>query len=136
MVPAIHATFHNQPFIMRRAIWRHVFGHTDSHTHTLTHSHTHSHTHTSKPSTAGVQLVGHISKNYVCHTSNIIFITDVHRCMSAILTNLVLFTMFTGMALHSLDTFTVFAAVATRSRADFSSMEDRRCKSLITFNVF
>ena len=33
MVPDIHAKFHNQPFIMRRAIWRHVFGHTDPHTH-------------------------------------------------------------------------------------------------------
>ena len=27
MVPNIYAKFHNQPFIMRRAIWRHVFGH-------------------------------------------------------------------------------------------------------------
>ena len=33
MVPDIHARVHNQPFIMRRAIWRHVFGHTDSLTH-------------------------------------------------------------------------------------------------------
>ena len=31
MVPDIHAKFHNQPFIMRRAIWRHVRGHTDTH---------------------------------------------------------------------------------------------------------
>ena len=36
MVPDIHGKFHNQPFIMRRAIWRHVFGHTDSLTHTQT----------------------------------------------------------------------------------------------------
>ena len=28
MVPDIHAKFHNQPFIMRRAIWRRVFGQT------------------------------------------------------------------------------------------------------------
>ena len=48
MVPDIHAKFHNQQFIMRRAIWRHVFGHTYSHTHSLT-------------PTAGVQLVGHTS---------------------------------------------------------------------------
>ena len=41
MVPDIHAKFHNQPFIMRRAIWRHVRGHTD--------------THTNKPPRAGVQ---------------------------------------------------------------------------------
>ena len=34
MVPDIHAKFHNQPFIMRRAIWRHVPGHTHTHTHT------------------------------------------------------------------------------------------------------
>ena len=34
-----HAKFHNQPFIMRRAIWRHVFGHTDSLTHSLTLTH-------------------------------------------------------------------------------------------------
>ena len=33
MVPDIHAQFHNQPLIMRRAIWRHFFGHTDSLTH-------------------------------------------------------------------------------------------------------
>ena len=45
-LPDIHAQFHNQPFIMRRAIWRHVFGHTVSLTHTLTH--------TIKPPTAGV----------------------------------------------------------------------------------
>ena len=32
----IHAKFHNQPFIMCRAIWQHVFGHTDS----FSHSHT------------------------------------------------------------------------------------------------
>ena len=38
MVPDIHAKFHNQPFIMRQVIWRHVFGHTDSHTHSLTHT--------------------------------------------------------------------------------------------------
>ena len=55
MVPDMHAKFHNQPFIMRRAIWRHVFGHT------LTDSFTHSHT--VKPPTAGVQLVGHTSIN-------------------------------------------------------------------------
>ena len=36
MVPNIHAKFHNQPFIMRRAIWRHVFRHTDSYT--VTHN--------------------------------------------------------------------------------------------------
>ena len=53
MVPDIHAKFHNQPFIMRRAIWRHVRGHTDSLSHT--------HSHTIKPPTAGVQLVGHTS---------------------------------------------------------------------------
>ena len=35
MVPDIHAKFHNQPFVMRRAIWRHVFGQTHSHTQTL-----------------------------------------------------------------------------------------------------
>ena len=29
MVPDIHAKFHNQPFIIRRAIWRHVFGQTN-----------------------------------------------------------------------------------------------------------
>ena len=40
--------FHNQPFIMRRAIWRHIRGYTDSHT--------------IKPTTAGVQLVGHTSR--------------------------------------------------------------------------
>ena len=45
----------NQPFIMSRAIWRHVRGHTDSLTHTLTHTHTH------KPPTAGAQLVAHTS---------------------------------------------------------------------------
>ncbi len=49
MVPDIHAKLHNQPFIMRRAIWRHVFGHRLTHTHTI------------KPPTAGVQLVGHTS---------------------------------------------------------------------------
>ena len=38
---------------------------------------------------------------------------------------------FTGMALHIRDAVTVFAAVATRSRADCSSIEDRRCKSII-----
>ena len=43
------AKIHNQPFIMRRAIWRHVRGHTD--------------THTIKPPTAGVQQVGHTSIN-------------------------------------------------------------------------
>ena len=32
--------------------------------------------------------------------------------------------------LHSRDAITVFAAVATRTRADCSSMEDCRCKSL------
>ena len=53
MVPDIHAKFHNQPFIMRRAIWRHVFGHTDSLTHTI------------KPPMAGVQLVGHTSTRAV-----------------------------------------------------------------------
>ena len=37
------------------------------------------------------------------------------------------------MALHSRDADTVFTAVATRSRAYCSSMEDRRCKYLITF---
>ena len=68
MVPDIHAQFHNESFIMRRAIWRHVFGHTDSHTHI----------HTIKPPTAGVQLVG--------HTSNIIF-TWIFNCYMAILVN-------------------------------------------------
>ena len=34
MVPDKHAKFHNQPFIMRRAIWRHVF----RRTHSLTHN--------------------------------------------------------------------------------------------------
>ena len=64
-------------------------------------------------------------------------LTDVHRCMSAILTNQILFTLFYGHVLHSHDAVTVFAAVATRSRAYCSSMEDRPCKSLITFlNVF
>ena len=58
LVPDIHATFHNQPFIMRRAIWRHVLGHTDSYTHS----------HIIEPPTAGVQLVG--------HTSNTIIIVD------------------------------------------------------------
>ena len=53
MVPDIHSKFHNQPFIMLRAIWRHVFGHIDS----LTHSHT------IKPPTADVRQVGHTSKN-------------------------------------------------------------------------
>ena len=38
---------------------------------------------------------------------------------------------FTDMALHSRYAVTVSAAVATRSRADCSSMEDRRRKSLI-----
>ena len=37
------------------------------------------------------------------------------------------------MVLHSHDAVTVFAAVATRLRADCSSMEDRRCNSLVTF---
>ena len=46
--------FHNQPFIMRRAIRRHVFGHTDSLTHTHTRTHACTHTHTIKPPTAGV----------------------------------------------------------------------------------
>ena len=36
-------------------------------------------------------------------------------------------------ALHSRDAVTVSAAVATRSRADCRSMEDRRRKSLINF---
>ena len=36
-------------------------------------------------------------------------------------------------ALHSRDAVTVSAAVATRSRADCGSMEDRRRKSLINF---
>ena len=35
------------------------------------------------------------------------------------------------MVLHIRDAITVFAAVATRPRADCSNMEDRRCKSLI-----
>ena len=35
------------------------------------------------------------------------------------------------MALHSRDAVTVCAAVATRSRADCTIMEDRRCKSII-----
>ena len=35
MVPDIHAKFHNQPFIMRQAIWRRL------RTHRLTHAHTH-----------------------------------------------------------------------------------------------
>ena len=39
------------------------------------------------------------------------------------------------MALHSRYAVTVFAAVATRSRADCSSMEDRRRKSLISVNI-
>ena len=44
------------------------------------------------------------------------------------------FGMFYGrMALHSRDAITVFAAVATRPRADCSSMEERRCKSLTIF---
>ena len=30
MVPDIHAKFHNQPFAMRRAIWRHVVGRTQT----------------------------------------------------------------------------------------------------------
>ena len=34
MVPNILAKFHNQPFIMRRTICRHVFGQTHSRTHT------------------------------------------------------------------------------------------------------
>ena len=36
MVPDIHvhAKFHNEPFIMRRAIWQHVRRHTNSHTRT------------------------------------------------------------------------------------------------------
>ena len=38
-----------------------------------------------------------------------------------------------GTALHSRDAVTVSAAVATRSRADCGSMEDRRRKSLIIF---
>ena len=38
--------------------------------------------------------------------------------------------MFTDMALHSRYAVTVSAAVAARSRADYSSMEDRRRKSL------
>ena len=38
---------------------------------------------------------------------------------------------FTDMALYSRDAVTVSAAVATQSRADCSSMEDRRCKSVI-----
>ena len=67
MVPDIHAAkFHNQPFIMRRAIWRHVFGHTDSLTHT--------HTHTIKPPTAGVQQVGHTS---ITHP-----VTTLSECVS------------------------------------------------------
>ena len=45
--------------------------------------------------------------------------------------NLVLFTLFTDMALHSRYAVTVSAAVATRSRADCISMEDRRRKYLI-----
>ena len=36
-----------------------------------------------------------------------------------------------GTALHSRDAINVSAAVATRSRADCGSMEDRRRKSLI-----
>ena len=36
---------------------------------------------------------------------------------------IVLFTLFTDMALHSRDAGTVSAAVATRSRADCSSVE-------------
>ena len=43
--------FHNQLFIMCRAVWRHVRGQT--------------HTHTNKPPTAGLQLVGHTSKNLI-----------------------------------------------------------------------
>ena len=38
-----------------------------------------------------------------------------------------------GTALHIRDAVTVSAAVATRSRADCGSMEDRRRKSLIIF---
>ena len=64
MVHDIHAKFHNQQLIIRRAIWRHVFGYadsrTDAHTHTRTHTHTHTHT-------AGVQLVGHIPVTYVVY---------------------------------------------------------------------
>ena len=47
---SVHAKFHNQPFIMCRAIWRHV-----------TQTYTYTHSHTNKPPTAGVQLVGHTS---------------------------------------------------------------------------
>ena len=43
---------------------------------------------------------------------------------------ILLFTL-TDMALHSRYPVTVSAAVATRSRADCSSMEDSRCKSLV-----
>ena len=53
--------------------------------------------------------------------------------MSAILTNLVIPGIIYSVLLHSHDAITVFAAVATRPYAHCSSMEDRRCKSLITF---
>ena len=71
MVADIQARFHNQPFIMRRAIWRHICLrthrltriHTHTHTRIHTRTRTHTHTHTIKPPTAGVQLVGHTSIN-------------------------------------------------------------------------
>ena len=44
---------------------------------------------------------------------------------------IVLFTLFTDMALHCRYAVTVSGAIATQSRADCSSMEDRCRKSLI-----
>ena len=49
--------------------------------------------------------------------------TITGKPLSTILRNLVLFTLFYGN----------FQAVSTRPRADCTSMEDRRCKPLITF---
>ena len=70
MAPDIQAKFHNQPFVMRREIWRHDFGHTDPLTDTQTH------TQLKKP-TAGVQLVGHTSIRVLLLHDTIIFVYDM-----------------------------------------------------------
>ena len=62
----------------------------------------------------------------------------LHVCMSgtmipAICANKNVLRYFTGMAHHSRDAATGFAAVATRPRAGCWSMEDRRRKSLINW---
>ena len=159
MVPDIHATFHNQPLIMRRVIWRHVFGHRLTHTQlnqnvlkcnwvtgsppqldTLLASwypntckvsksaiqhvpsnmapclRTHRLTHTQLNHQRLVSILSAIPVLGLClgwygHLivlySITYILTDVHRCMSAILTNIVSFTLFYGHGLHSRDAIRV-----------------------------